>query len=98
LATGHIEYTEPGGTALITGQLHAGYTIRELNHSHPNNTPYPSGLDSRKSDVGFAKKISDWYGNKYPDRKNSPSFNIYLPKGKKYIPFSGNSVKSDYFK
>src|SRR5690554_4975031 len=51
LTTGHIEYTEPGASDLIMGQLYAGYTIRELNHNHPNNTPYPSGLDSRKSDI-----------------------------------------------
>ena len=39
ITTGHDKGVEPGMTALINGQLQYGYTAREFNHSHPQNTP-----------------------------------------------------------
>jgi RHS repeat-associated protein len=99
LTTGHIEYTEPGASALLNGQLQHGYTIREMNHNHPRNTPIPSGvpgLTGEGGDVGFAGGVTDWYQRKYPERSNSPTFNIYIPKDKTYVPFNKNSKKSDF--
>ncbi len=98
LTTGHIEYSEPGVVALINGQLHDGYTIRELIHNHPGDTPIPSGvpgLTGEGGDVGFAKDVTDFYQRKYPER-SSPTFNIYIPKHKIYIPYSKYSKKSDF--
>ncbi|UPQ78288.1 hypothetical protein M0M57_11730 [Flavobacterium azooxidireducens] len=99
ITTGHIEYSEPGVKTVINGQLQFNYTIREINHNHPKNTPYPSGIPGFTGDVGdvpFAKTVSDWYESKYPERNSIPSFNIYIPKSKSYVPFSRNSKKSDY--
>ena len=35
ITTGHQRGSEPGGTHLLNGQLRNGYTVRELNHTHP---------------------------------------------------------------
>ncbi|KFD38214.1 hypothetical protein AT05_11065 [Schleiferia thermophila str. Yellowstone] len=99
LTTGHIEYTEPGATALLNGQLQHGYTIREMNHNHPGNTPVPSGvpgLTGEGGDIGFARSVTDWYQRKYPERSGSPTFNVYVPREKRYVPFNKNSKKSDF--
>jgi len=99
VTTGHIEYSEPGMSALINGQLSGGYTLREFNHNHPGGTPVPSGTPGFTGDTGdvsFAKAVTEWYKKVYPDRKDTPTFNIYISEGKKYIPFSKDSKKSDY--
>ncbi|MFN3801746.1 JAB-like toxin 1 domain-containing protein [Belliella pelovolcani] len=98
LTIGHIEYTEPGIAALINGQLSGGYTIRELNHNHPGGTAVPSGipgLTGSSGDVSFAKTVTEWYKKAYPNRSNSPTYNIYVT-GKGYIPYSKDSKKEDY--
>ncbi len=103
LTTGHIEYTEPGGSALWTGQL-SSYTIREHIHNHPSNTPYPSGIPNftgTTGDVSFAgdveSYISTYYysGSPYGSRP-IPKFYIYLPNSGNKIRYSGSSVKSDF--
>jgi RHS repeat-associated protein len=98
LTTGHIEYTEPGMSALINGQLYGGYTLREFNHNHPGGTTVPSGipgLTGNNGDVSFAKAVTEWYEKAYPNRSGSPTYNIYV-KDKPYIPYSKDSKKSDY--
>ena len=98
LTTGHIEYTEPGMSALINGQLAGGYTLREFNHNHPGGTAVPSGipgLTGKTGDVSFAKSVTEWYGKAYPNRSGSPTYNIYIT-GKPYIPYSKDSKKEDY--
>ena len=45
ITTGHDEGSEPGMTALLNGQLKYGYTVREINHSHPNGNYSPSSKD-----------------------------------------------------
>lgn len=92
ITTGHDKGVEPGMSALINGQLKYGYTAREFNHSHPWNS-YPSGLDNKDKDIGFARGVSDWYTIKYPNRHQN-NFNIY--KDGKYTPYNKNSTKKDY--
>jgi len=76
ITTGHDKVVEPGMTALINGQLQHGYTIRELNHSHPLGYPNPS-----PSDMKFANQVSDFYNIKYPERINNITFKIYTGNG-----------------
>lgn len=62
---------------------------RGHNHNHPENTPYPSGLYTGKSDIGFSNnltKISQENGS------GIPTFKIYLPATGNYIEYSGNST------
>ncbi|MBQ0128549.1 MAG: hypothetical protein KBT57_01800 [bacterium] len=74
----HIKSSEPGMTYLYEGKLKYGYTIREMNHSHPN-----SGIIS-KADFRFATQISTFQSLKqYP----IPAFNIYDVSKKKYYEF-----------
>ena len=104
LTTGHIEYTEPGINTIISGQLQYHYTIREINHSHPNNTAIPSGIPGltdktgtgKTGDVPSAKNITDWYTRKYPQRSSSPKFNIFFPGTGEYVPYSKDSKASDF--
>jgi RHS repeat-associated protein len=102
LTTSHDNSTERGMSNLYSGQLYAGYTIRELNHNHPNNIAYPSGSFVHPStgqglgewgDVGFSRGITN---NRQENRLNVPIFQIYLPSSKSYIKYNTNSVRSDY--
>lgn len=93
ITTGHDKDKEPGMTALINGQLQYGYTAREFNHSHPQNTPYPSGISGFTGETGDVQ----WAGEVCKIFGNNVKFNIYTPKNGKYIQFSPNSKKSDYF-
>lgn len=103
LTTSHYEGAEHGIKRLYSGQLYAGYTIREISHIHPDNTPYPSGsFDHSKygktgewGDVG----ISAWIINDRQKRGlSNPIFKIYLPSSKSYINYGPNSKRSDYGK
>ena len=78
VTTGHMNATEPGMTYLLNGQLLNGYTIRELNHSHPY-TPNPS-----KSDIRFSSQISNIMKQRHI---SVPAFNIYYVPKKQKIPF-----------
>jgi hypothetical protein len=102
LTTSHDAATERGMSNLYSGQLYAGYTIRELNHNHPSNTAYPSGsfdyTDAKGNfyptgtwgDVGFARGITN---NRQANRLNIPSFNIFLPASKSYINYGPNTTR-----
>lgn len=91
ITSSHKHAEESGISDLIKNQLSGGYTVRTLNHSHPENTPYPSGLewDSTSGDVPF----SGWAESILQQK---PTFNIFLPKNGKYVPFSPNSTPEDY--
>ncbi|MBQ6286595.1 MAG: hypothetical protein IJK73_02935 [Bacteroidales bacterium] len=104
LTTSHDADRERGMTDLFRGQLYAGYTIRELNHSHPNNTGYPSGSFVHPytglgvgewGDVGFARRITN---NRKVNRLNIPTFNIFLPASESYISFGPDSIRDNYEK
>ena len=78
ITTGHLKAQEIGMIYLLDRQLLNGYTIRELNHSHPY-TPDPS-----KSDIIFSSQIRDIMRYK---NVPAPAFNIYYVPGKQKIPF-----------
>ena len=78
ITTGHTKAKEPGMTHLLMGQLLNGYTIRELNHSHPY-TPNPSTSDKR-----FASQIKDIMKQR---NISVPEFNLYYVPDKQKIPF-----------
>ena len=77
-------------TDFFIRQLQFGYTIRKNVHSHPENTPYPSGFNEEEpGDIQYAKKLTNLI-------KQSPTFQIYLPKKGKYINFGPNSIAADF--
>lgn len=93
ITTSHDVNKERGMGYLYVGQLYNGYNIREMNHSHPNNTAYPSGSFVHPAtgvgigewgDVGFSRSITN---NRQINRLNVPTFNIYLPGRKSYINY-----------
>ena len=55
ITTSHTRNSEFGMSHLFTSQLYNGYTIRELNHTHPNGRGTPSGQSEipRWGDKGF---------------------------------------------
>jgi RHS repeat-associated protein len=82
VSTSHETKTERSINFLLDNQYQFGYTIRGHNHNHPNNTPYPSGLDGKPGDVGFAKYLTNI---SLKNCSGIPSFKIYLPKIGNYI-------------
>jgi RHS repeat-associated protein len=98
LTTTREERIEAGAGDLIHGQLYNGYSIRKLIHSHPGNTPYPSGLndpEKKSGDIGFAKVIGEWYKERYK-KQVQPIFQIFTPTDGNYINYNANSEKSDF--
>ncbi len=61
---------------LLQDQLLHGYTIRELNHSHPYSP------EASNADESFAQTIKGYFSNKKP-----PLFNIYYEPENTYSPF-----------
>ena len=98
ITTSHSDRDEKGGSHLWGHRLKYGYAVREMNHSHPNGIPIPSGMpgtsQSGKGDIAFATTISKHYGEK---GANPPLFNVYNCNGG-YVPYSQSSVVSDYSK
>ena len=63
---------------LLEGQLLHGYTIRELNHSHPFSNK------ASLNDNNFAQKVKSYL---LQEKHSIPSFNVYYVKDKAYYPF-----------
>jgi RHS repeat-associated protein len=85
LTTSHQEDRERGMSRLFSKQLRWGYNIRDLSHSHPNNTPFPSSVDGgKKGDVGFAEGITRYLLNR---NRNVPTFRIFIPAVGSYINY-----------
>ena len=74
----HKIASEPAMSYFLNDQLLKGYTIRELNHSHPF-TDKKTDNDKR-----FASQIRNILGKK---KENIPIFNIYHVKTNTYIRF-----------
>lgn len=89
ITSSHESDVDNGIMYLINNQLKNGYTIRSINHSHPNNSPYPSGLDSDYGDIAFSKWVTS-------ATKQSPKFGIYIPQSGQYVYYSPNSQNEDY--
>ena len=88
IMTSHRKDEETTLGTMLEYQLKYGYTIREINHSHPGNTPAPSMLNGN-GDISFAKILLSVI--------NQPiSFNIYLPKYNFYVPYGPDSKIEDF--
>ena len=98
ITTSHSETSEKGGYHLWENRLKYGYTVREMDHSHPSGIPIPSGMPGTsqfgRGDILFATVISDYYNEK---SKTPPLFNVYNCNGG-YIRYYPSSVVSDYSK
>ncbi len=93
ITTSHQDAQNDALTYLFNGQLLSGYTIREVNHNHPHNTPRPSGLNigenDNDGDIQFAQKLCKKLGYK-------PSFSIYLKETDSYIKYTPRSTSKDF--
>jgi RHS repeat-associated protein len=78
ITTGHESRRESGMGNLLKGQLLHGYTIRELNHSHPIS-PIPSNAD-----MLFKSQVTNILNNQ---RLHIPDFNLYHVPSKRKIPY-----------
>ena len=91
ITTSHENSREGCFSFLYQNKYKYGYTIRRHSHSHPGNTPRPSGLNNGTKDIGFARRLTN-------DAKRRggivPSFQIFLPKSGKYISYTSKSIKS----
>lgn len=86
ITTSHTRNSEFGMSHLFTSQLYNGYTIRELNHTHPNGQGTPSGQSEfpRWGDKGFAADINDYLKI---TKRSYPLYHVYLIANKIYYQF-----------
>lgn len=77
VTTSHDERKDRSMGMLWANQLNYGYTLREINHSHPTNAK-ASNPD---------KDASIYINSKY-DRSRKPTYNIFFVPQRKYIPFN----------
>ena len=78
ITTGHQERQDPGSSYLLAGQLYYGYTVRELNHTHPVN-PVPSS-----NDLQYKTQVTDVFRSQ---GLRIPNFNIFYVPTKTLIPY-----------
>ncbi|MCC8118732.1 MAG: hypothetical protein LIP09_08310 [Bacteroidales bacterium] len=90
LTTSHNESSEAGIPTLFFYQLRFGYHLREFWHSHPYNTPIPSGFEIGDSgDINFVRQmVAFGYDNVI--------CKIYLPGLRKYINYNVNSTPDQF--
>ena len=93
ITTSHCERSLKGNVGELIKELKLVGSVESITHSHPGGTPYPSGLDSKKSDIGAAKAYEERYGNVL--------LYIYLPgidKGvrENYIKYNSQSLPIDF--
>ena len=94
ISTSHDSAKERSINYLLESQYKNGYTIRAYIHSHPQNTPYPSGIDKRDKDIGFSNKLTNI---SLKNGSGVPVFKIFLPKTGKYIEYNRGSSYDDFF-
>ena len=75
----HRIASEPSQSCLWNGRLRYGYTVREINHSHPMTK------DPSTSDVLMASHIREIYSS--IRHAPAPSLNIYYVKDGQYYPY-----------
>ncbi|QIK52889.1 RHS repeat-associated core domain-containing protein [Dysgonomonas sp. HDW5B] len=100
VTTSFNERFEEGSVGLLNDNRYIqDQVLREHIHSHPINVPYPSGLPGTDEyeivagDVGLARNQTDWANYKsYP----IPEFSIWVKPTKTKVPYSANSVMTDF--
>ncbi len=75
----HRIASEPSLSYLWNGRLQYGYTIREINHSHPLSA------EPSDSDLRFTSRIRQIYSD--IKKTQAPNFSIFYVKENRYIPF-----------
>jgi len=85
-----------------------GFWATRLDHSHPGGTRIPSGVPGLTdttggSDMQFLRNVVSQYGTGSTfDGKTAPSFNLYIPVGRrkkdasKYVPYNINSIATNF--
>ena len=82
ITTSHSEITEYGFGYVYNNRLRYGYTIRELNHNHPEK-PGKNNSQASEADYNAAHRINEYLQNRgLPKAK----YNIYT-KSKTYSPY-----------
>ena len=88
IATSHLSRIEKT-TGSIFKKVVGTTKIKSWFHSHPSNTPRPSGLKNREADISTAATIEKIAGYKIDTK-------IYLPGLFIYIDYDKNSTKQDF--
>ena len=91
LTTSHSENREFGSIDMLNKQYSYGYYMREDIHSHPHNTPIPSGFGEEYEGTGDMEYARQLQGI-YPHVK----LKIYTPKTKRYINYDKDSTINDF--
>ena len=93
ITSSHEKSSEYGVPYFICQGGFNGQTFPIYNsiHSHPSNTPIPSGMEdgATHGDIPFAKKVQSISTTK-------TKFNIYLPGPRIYAPYTPRSKYSDF--
>lgn len=99
ITTSHTERREAGLMKLIRGQIGYGYTIREVNHSHPIKN-FPSGLtgSDEQGNGGDMEAIKLLTNSMISCGAKVASFHIYHVPTKRKIPYSVKSRAADFKK
>ena len=99
ITTSHTERREAGLMKLIRGQIGYGYTIREVNHSHPIKN-FPSGLagSDEQGNGGDMEAIKLLTNSMISCGAKVASFHIYHVPTKRKIPYSVKSRAADFEK
>lgn len=92
ITTSHEAATERGMSYLYATQLYEGYYIREMNHSHPSSA-YPSGLETRKSDIGFSRMVTN---AQIQNNLSVPKFHLYHVPTRQKIQFGPHSQRNHF--
>ena len=88
LTTSWEKDRDGGSHSLFFEQLKFGYTIRGMDHNHPNNNPNPSGTGGGNGDILFLKTLRTVGVCLAPNAK----FRIYTPGNmKKYHNYNDDS-------
>lgn len=69
-----------------------GISLKSYDHSHPENSIYPSGIPGKTGDNGDIQAVGE-----LNRRFNSNiSARIFLPKYRMYVPYNENSNINDF--
>lgn len=83
ISTSHFADTDAMVLHLINDQLRYGYSLREINHNHPEGEPVPSDYmrdGKMRGDVTFAEQVQMAFNR-------NVKFHIYVADGGRYIPY-----------
>ena len=94
ISTSHEDSREQAMTYLLNSK-YISFTIRSHTHSHPSNSPFPSGIfkGEKGGDTVFASMLTKAQLRR---GRKTPLFRIYLPALQLYIPYTPFSTRNDF--